>query len=104
MFEIRVIHLATAHNILCRYTYFEKQCLRGTERENFDLITCNCGICKRVSNLGNMKAVELNNCTLSKANDYSGIAAATSTTDTNINNNTTNNNYDSNNCKLFLIS
>jgi hypothetical protein len=41
---------------------------------------CNCGIFKRETNLGNMNAVELNNCTLFKKNDYSGIAAATSTT------------------------
>jgi hypothetical protein len=65
---------------------------------------CNCGIFKLVSNLGSMKAVELNNCTLFKKNDYSGIDAATSATNANVNNNTTNNNYDSNNCKLFLIA
>ena len=76
-----MIHLATAHSIsLCRYTYFEKQCLRRTGRENFDLIMCNCGNFKRVSNLGNLKAVELNNCTLFKKNDYNGFAAATSAT------------------------
>jgi len=41
---------------------------------------CNFGIFKRVTNLGNMKAIELNNYTPFKKNDYSGIAAATSAT------------------------
>lgn len=57
-----------------------------------------------MNNIGDMKAVKLNNCSLCKKNDYSGIAAASSTTNTDINNNTTNNNCDSNSCKVFLLA